>query len=172
MEKHIQRKINNYCSEYRNVFLTELDEIISMLNKKKSTSNITEKVNELKMKCTFIAFPDIKKGELKKTKRIHSTVPENEKCNAFCSGGMRCSRRKQSGTIYCGTHVKGQPTGTINSVVVNTNNSTEVKSKEGFNKINYVYPVNENGIVKLYLDENRNNEINTNEFMKNYVMEK
>lgn len=170
MEKHIQRKINNYCSEYRNVFLTELDDIIDMLNKKKSKSSIVDRVNALKGKCSCIAFPDIKKGELKKTKRIHSVVPEDEKCNAFCSGGVRCSRRKQHGTFYCGTHIKGQQNGTIHNTVIDI--QSEITIKDVSSKPRYIYPVNENGIVRLYLDENRNNEINTNDFMKNYVIEK
>lgn len=171
MEKHIQRKINNYCLEYRNVYLRELDEIINMLNKKEVNSKIIERINDMKINCAFVSFPEIKKGEFKKTKRINSIVPENEKCNALCCGGIRCSRRKQTGSLYCGTHTKGQPNGTIHEDNIKNNIMNSASKIEISNKVNYVYPVNENGIVKLYLDENKNYEINANDFMKKYVVD-
>lgn len=172
MEKHVQRKVNNYCTEYRSLFLAEIDQLIHGISKGEN-SDIVERINEIKMKCTFIPFPEIKKGELKKSKRIHNVVPENEKCGAVCSGGIRCSRRKQNGTLYCGTHVKGQPNGTINNnVEIQNVSNNETPNIEMDKKIKYVYPINENGIIKLYLDEAKSTTISVNEFMKTCKIEK
>lgn len=173
MEKHVQRKVNNYCTEYRSLFLAEIDQLIHGISKGEN-SDIVERINEIKMKCTFIPFPEIKKGELKKTKRIHNIVPENEKCGAVCSGGVQCSRRKQSGSVYCGTHAKGQPNGTVSVNDCDTVNSSnnELQTIEIGKKVKYVYPVNENGIIKLYLDEDKSKTINVNEFMNTCKIEK
>lgn len=173
MEKHVQRKVNNYCTEYRSLFLAEIDQLIHGISKGEN-SDIVERINEIKMKCTFIPFPEIKKGELKKSKRIHNIVPENEKCGAVCSGGIRCSRRKQNGTLYCGTHIKGQPNGnvTVNNDVTKNDSNYETNTIEIDKKMKYVYPINENGIIKLYLDECKSNTINVNEFMNTCKIEK
>lgn len=171
MEKHIQKKVNTYCIDYRNAFFSQLDSLTEKIKEKVSTeqyNSVCYELNEIKMKCTFVPLPEIKKNEFKKQKRIHNVVPDNEKCLALCSKGVRCSRRKQVGCNYCGTHIKGQPNGSINS---KSDGSISVpnQQKEVKNTVKIVYPRNENGIVKLYADEECLVPVNANDFMNHYV---
>jgi hypothetical protein len=48
-----------------------------------------------------------------KRKRSNNVVPLFEKCLAKRMCGTQCTRRKQGGTDFCGTHGKGTPHGVI-----------------------------------------------------------
>lgn len=171
MEKHIQKKINSYCNEYKHNFINQLGIFLNGLKDKIDIENydiICNEIHEIQVKCAFINFPEVKKNEFKKQKRICNVVPENEKCHAICSGGIRCSRRKQRGGQYCGTHIKGQPNGSINDAKTDFINENTIQLDSNNSK-NIVFPRNENGIVKLYKDEEFLNPINVNEFMKQYM---
>lgn len=158
MDSHIQKKINNYCTELRSLFLKELDALEEKINGSQDNGDIINILNELKMKYTFLPFPKVKKEDFMRKKRIQNKVSENDQCVALCSGGVRCSRRRQNKISFCGTHVKGQPNGTL------TDDLTTIDEKR--KDVQYVYPVNENGIIKIYKDELRTSLMNANDFMK------
>jgi hypothetical protein len=164
MESNVQNKVNNYCYEFRQKIFIEIDRLLLKL-KDDNSVDIINSLNELKMKCAFIPFPEISKQDLKKRKRAHSKVPEKDLCIALCNGGIRCSRRKQSSSVYCGTHLKGQPNG---SLCENLNTNRFEKEYIKTNDDEYVFPVDENGIIKLYRKKEGNNYdglVNINDYM-------
>lgn len=64
-----------------------------------------------------------------KRKRIKNDVPYCERCMAKRSSGEQCTRRKKDGELYCGTHVKGIPHGSVNNYnngQAQTSNKVEV----------------------------------------------
>jgi hypothetical protein len=54
-------------------------------------------------------------ASLAKKTRQRNPVPWYDRCSALCAGGGRCTRRRQDGTLFCGTHAKGQPHGRVDS---------------------------------------------------------
>ena len=57
---------------------------------------------------------NLSEEDFHKRKRCKNLVPLGERCVAQRIDGTQCSRRKQIGKEYCGTHSKGQPYGNIN----------------------------------------------------------
>lgn len=162
MEARVQTKVNKYCCDFRRSFLTEIDALLPGIN----DQTLVDQLNELKMKCTFMPYPEVRKGEFKRKKRLQNMVPESELCTALCSGGVRCSRRRQSvGLPFCGTHVKGQPNGSMGSPSQGNMESELVDG--GHEKM--AYPVNENGIIKIYKDSGRKELLNVNQIMKSRI---
>jgi len=47
--------------------------------------------------------------------RQKNPVPWYDRCGALKAGGERCTRRRQETTLFCGTHVKGQPHGCVST---------------------------------------------------------
>jgi hypothetical protein len=75
------------------------------------------------------------KTDFAKHARIKSTVPSNNQCLAKKATLEQCTRRRKDGFSYCGTHIKGQPHGTMNldvqnNVVPNTHVSVTIVAKE------------------------------------------
>ena len=46
-------------------------------------------------------------------KRVKNDAPYYERCTAKRADGNQCTRRKRDSSVYCGTHMKGTPHGTI-----------------------------------------------------------
>ena len=46
-----------------------------------------------------------------------SDITNSDICIAKISQGIRCSRKHKKGNVYCGTHIKRQPTGVFEEVV-------------------------------------------------------
>ena len=57
-----------------------------------------------------------KKGT--KVKRIKSVIPQYERCCANRANGEQCTRRRQLGINFCGTHQKGTPHGVVSTTNV------------------------------------------------------
>jgi len=176
MESIIQEKINHYCSDFRMSVLKELYKIGEGVEHGSiPSSKIVERINELKMKCTFVPFPTVIKGEFKKRTRTHTVVPEAECCMAMCSNGSRCSRRRQEHVLFCGTHVKGQPNGSIASSSLTMNNQCVLPTPS---VSNFIYPRDENGILRLYHKSDKQGDVETfselvdiNAYMKNRIVD-
>jgi hypothetical protein len=46
-------------------------------------------------------------------KRVKNDAPYYERCIAKRADGCQCTRRKREDSVYCGTHMKGTPHGTV-----------------------------------------------------------
>ena len=80
-----------------------------------------------------------------KRKRLKTHVPQYERCCANRANNEQCTRRKQSGCEYCGTHQKGRPYGVVNNEKCET---------EKFDKIEIF--IKEIRGINYYLDDKNN----------------
>ena len=72
-------------------------------------------------------------------------IPQYERCCANRANGEQCTRRKQIGLNFCGTHQKGTPHGIVSNEI---NENPEQKKIEIF--------IKEIKGIHYYLDNNKN----------------
>jgi hypothetical protein len=130
MEKRLNAKLEQYVSGFKREITDKLsggadkDELISFV--------MNYKVISLDNK------------DFLKRKRSNNVVPVCEKCIAKRMNGTQCTRRKQGGTEFCGTHFKGTPHG----IMEQSNTEKELKQIE-------VFQQEINGII-YYIDHDKN----------------
>jgi len=59
------------------------------------------------------------KEDFIKRKRMKNVVPRCDRCCAKRANNDQCTRKRREGSLFCGTHVKGTPHGTIENVSSN-----------------------------------------------------
>jgi hypothetical protein len=97
MEKRLNTKLESYVNAFKREIVDKIkqgiteDELISFVNEYQGIA-LNEK-------------------DFLKRKRANNVVPICEKCIAKRMNGTQCTRRKQGGTDFCGTHSKGLPNG-------------------------------------------------------------
>jgi len=96
----------------------------------------------------------IDENDFSKRKRTRNMVPLHDRCIALRANGEQCTRRKRSDCEFCGTHMKGSPNGTCDSVD-NTNSKTKVE----------IWSQEIQGI--LYYIDNDGNVYDMNDIMRN-----
>lgn len=137
MEKRIIQKVNDY-----------------VLNIKKSLMEETTKEDILK--CIQSIEPiQFEKSDFTKRNRAKNTIPLNDRCLARRANSEQCTRRKNKGCDYCGTHAKGVPHGTITTDI-------EVKYKK-----QEVWAEDINGII--YYIDHHNHVYKTEDILNNIV---
>ena len=103
MERRINKKIENYISEFK-------DSI-----KQKATEMGLSKDPNLSQLMQFIYDYDrlsLGKEDFMKRKRVKNVVHLSDRCCAKRANGEQCTRRRKDDTTeYCGTHLKGTPHG-------------------------------------------------------------
>lgn len=52
-------------------------------------------------------------GDFEKKRRSRSSIPYYERCSGRKADSEQCTRRRQDGSLFCGTHVKGTPYGRV-----------------------------------------------------------
>lgn len=130
MEKRLNTKLDNYVTAFKREVVDKIrcglveDDLIAFVMEYKGIS--------------------LEDKDFLKRKRSNNIVPVCEKCTAKRMNGTQCTRRKQGGTEFCGTHIKGTPHG----VMEQTTTATGLKQVE-------IFQQEINGIV-YYIDlENR-----------------
>ena len=68
------------------------------------------------------------KEDFIKRKRMKNVVPRCDRCCAKRANNDQCTRKRRDGSLFCGTHVKGTPHGTIDNV--SNGESTALKQVE------------------------------------------
>jgi hypothetical protein len=149
MEKRISRKVENYLSSFKqdikklmiDYHLHESD------NGKLLLQSILDKPN-----LSFTPEDFIKR------QRAKNTVNILERCSAKRANGELCSRKKKKGSVFCGTHCKGTPYGSIDNpdTPTTTNNLSEPSNNPPppQQKIN-IFTIEIDGII-YYIDDNNN----------------
>jgi hypothetical protein len=99
MEKRLNTKLENYVSEFKR-------EVVELLRSGMSYTDLIQTV----MEYPGITLDD---QDFLKRKRSNNIVPVCEKCTAKRMNDTQCTRRKQGGTEFCGTHIKGTPYGVM-----------------------------------------------------------
>jgi len=136
----MERRITKKCEQYMLNFKTDV----------KSWMDESE-ISKHKLYSVFLQYlydyPNInlEKEDFQKRKRIKNLVPQFERCGAKRANGDQCSRRKQSGCEYCGTHIKGIPHGEMETEVVEQQKQTKIE----------VF-VQEIQGINYYIDKNNN----------------
>lgn len=52
-------------------------------------------------------------ADFEKMRRARAAIPYYERCSGKKADAEQCTRRRQQGSLFCGTHVKGTPYGQI-----------------------------------------------------------
>jgi hypothetical protein len=150
MEKRITRKVEDYLSSFKqdikklmvDYHLHETD------NGKLLLQSILDKPN-----LSFTPEDFIKR------QRAKNTVNILERCSAKRANGELCSRKKKKNSIFCGTHCKGTPYGSIdnpnNLPTTNQDNLLPpTNPTPPQQKIN-IFTIEVEGII-YYIDDNNN----------------
>ena len=106
MERRINKKIETHFVDFKSQIIDRL---------KQCHEDIESNSDIYKLVEFIYNFPkiDINTEDIKKRKRVKNIVPFCDKCQALRANGMQCSRRKKNGHVFCGTHIKGTPHGSI-----------------------------------------------------------
>lgn len=142
MEKRVVKKCEDHLTDFKEKIQEWISDNEVEVTGKQNTSDF------LKFIFDFNTL-SLTKEDFAKRKRVKNTVPHNERCCACRANGEQCTRRKQDGLNFCGTHFKGTPHGTIDSYQQSKETTTkkvEVIIKE-IKGINY-YIDNNNNIYK------------------------
>jgi len=102
MERRINKKIENYLSEFKESIRTKAVELGS------NDHSLHQLVQYV---CDFERLI-LTKDDFMKRKRVKNVVHLSDRCCAKRANGEQCTRRRKNDTTeYCGTHLKGTPHG-------------------------------------------------------------
>jgi len=138
MEKRINTRIQIHLTAFKNDIKNKINEL-----------NIDDPNSAL---LQFIYdYPGliISSADLQKRKRAKNVVPFFNRCKALRSNHQQCSRRKKGESIFCGTHIKGAPNGTVSESKSNVEDESQ-----NFQTIQ-VWNQDFDGII-YYIDDNGN----------------
>tara|TARA_B100000767_G_C19590445_1_gene461195 strand:+ start:329 stop:853 length:525 start_codon:yes stop_codon:yes gene_type:complete len=106
MERRLNKKIDDYQENFK-----------SDISKWLKTNNCKVMKEENDMTNNFVRFIHdynsliFESGDFKKRNRVKNIVSHCERCAAKRANGEQCTRRRQDGNYFCGTHIKGTPHG-------------------------------------------------------------
>ena len=152
MEKRISRKVEDYLSSFKqDIKKLMIDyQLHESDNGKLLLQSILDKPN-----LSFIPEDFIKR------QRAKNSVNILERCSAKRANGELCSRKKKKNSIFCGTHCKGTPYGSINNpdnipLTSDTHPSSPSSPSHSPSqqKIN-IFTIEIQGII-YYIDDNNN----------------
>jgi hypothetical protein len=103
MERRINKKIENYISDFKEHIKEKADEL-GLINEEGYTHLIQYIYDYERL--------TLAKEDFTKRKRIKNSVHLADRCCAKRANGEQCTRRRKDDTTeYCGTHLKGTPHG-------------------------------------------------------------
>jgi hypothetical protein len=114
MEKNINKRIDTYIGEYKNAMWEKISSI---------GFSEKEKINEFLEFMYEYRKLSLTKEDFSKRKRVKNCIPELNRCNALRANGEQCTRQRKDNCEYCGTHSKGNITGTT------SNEKNEIQKK-------------------------------------------
>jgi hypothetical protein len=103
MERRINKKFENYLSEFKENVKEKALEL--------GTNDVS--LHQLVQYVYDYERFSLVKEDFMKRKRVKNVVHLSDRCCAKRANGEQCTRRrKEEGTDFCGTHLKGTPHGT------------------------------------------------------------
>lgn len=108
MQSRIEKKIASHIHKFADLIKCELQK------KDCSTEAICELIDNYH---PLHLLPD----DFNKRKRNKNQISQEARCCANRGNGEQCTRRRRDGILFCGTHQKGHPHGTINSPLEDDN---------------------------------------------------
>lgn len=151
MEKRISRKVEDYLSSFK-----------QDIKKLMIDYNLHESDNGKILLQSILDKPNLAftPEDFIKRQRAKNTVNILERCSAKRANGELCSRKKKKNSIFCGTHCKGTPYGSIDNPNDHINLSDNISIHPPSNptppqlKIN-ISTTEVEGII-YYVDDNHN----------------
>lgn len=150
MEKRISKKVEDYLSSFKQDIKKLMIEynLHDSDNGKLLLQSILDKPN-----LSFTPEDFIKR------QRAKNTVNILERCSAKRANGELCSRKKKKNDIFCGTHCKGTPYGSIDTPMPPSSSSSTSTDNPNpptpsQQKIN-IFTTEIQGII-YYIDDNHN----------------
>tara|TARA_Y100000816_G_scaffold292505_1_gene288153 strand:- start:846 stop:1403 length:558 start_codon:yes stop_codon:yes gene_type:complete len=133
MEKRVKSKVDTFMSTFKEEIKNQFNENIKNINYK-DPETFEKSLKEFQMlHIQYIynyATITLTDDDFKKRKRIKNTIPLEDRCCAYRANKQQCSRRKLDDNMYCGTHLKGQPHGTITDVSYQQKKTISVWSED------------------------------------------
>jgi hypothetical protein len=114
MEKKINCKINTFMVKFKTDIKCKIDEL------RDTDNDIFASLMSYIYDYETIAVCN---NDFAKRKRSKNIVPYYERCIASRANLEQCTRRKQSNSSYCGTHIKGTPHGVFDYTCSSANNN-------------------------------------------------
>ena len=102
MEIKINKKIQCYTRTFKENLIDKIQSI-------DNTDNVKYVVSFIK----DYEVLEVTKEDLCKSRRAKNNVNIQERCQALRANNTQCTRRKQKGLCFCGTHIKGTPYGKV-----------------------------------------------------------
>lgn len=103
MERRINKKIENYISEFKDNVKQKASEL--GLTKDPNLSQLVQYIYDYDRLA-------LGKEDFMKRKRVKNVVHLSDRCCAKRANGEQCARRRKDDTTeFCGTHLKGTPHG-------------------------------------------------------------
>lgn len=153
MEKRIIQKVNDYIEIIKKKLIEDFPhELIDSSFQIKGQDELVENYLDYIKSIEPIQF---EKGDFTKRNRAKNTIPLNDRCMARRANSEQCTRRKNKGCDYCGTHAKGVPHG-----IMTNDNEFKYKKHE-------VWAEDINGII-YYIDK-QNNVYKTEDILNNII---
>jgi hypothetical protein len=104
--------VEKYISEFKDDIKQKALELINDPDLSKESKDILNaKMINLVQYVYDYGRMKLTKEQVPSRTRITTIVPLAERCCAKIADGSQCTRRKQSDSVYCGTHLKGVPHG-------------------------------------------------------------
>jgi hypothetical protein len=123
----MERRINAVITNYINKLKSDAMKYAQQLNitNNDGVQNILQFVSDYERL-------ELKEEHFAKRQRIKHVVPPEKRCNGRRGEGTQCTRRKQDGKEYCGTHAKTSALCELvsdDSLTASTHNATTSSSK-------------------------------------------
>ena len=139
----MEKKINNSVGEHFREFKDKFKDLL--MSEQFSVLSNEQKSSLLGFVYDYNAY-EVKKEMLEKRKRVKNVVPLFNRCCAKRADDRQCTRRRKPDELYCGTHSKSRPHGTVDDV--------EQEKKDSKVK-HQVWAQDIKGII-YYIDKNQN----------------
>ena len=150
MEKRITRKVEDYLSSFK-----------QDIKKLMVDYHLHESENGKLLLQSILDKPNLSftPEDFIKRQRAKNTVNILERCSAKRANGELCSRKKKKNSIFCGTHCKGTPYGSIDNpdnlpTTTQDNSLPPTNPTPPQQKIN-IFTIEVEGII-YYIDDNNN----------------
>ena len=107
----MERRLNKKLDDYQQTFKKDISEWLKTNNckvVKEEQNDITYELLRFIYDYNPLTFEP---EDFKKRNRVKNIVSHCERCSAKRANGEQCTRRRQYGKCFCGTHVKGTPHG-------------------------------------------------------------
>ena len=106
MEVRATAKVSDYMTEFKN-------HIKDVVLGQECSHDVKSAIMQQIYNYESLEFS---KEDFTRRKRTKNVVPRCDRCCAKRANNDQCTRKRRDGSLFCGTHVKGTPHGTIDNV--------------------------------------------------------